>query len=252
VGPEEPSLSARHPSLGRIWQAIAAPIIVFVGLAAFGSCGALAGTPNLSAVVLSQTLPGFVAAPPGDANGPITNASASNLGLNQDPAAAQQLQNGALTGYVRIWANPQNGDRVAIFALSINDGLSAGSFLGGFNHGMSSDATETFDVPGIAGAQGFTDHIPLSGRPATEYAVSFARGDTVFEVEVLTVSNELTVNSILSVASTQAAAAPGSQQSPITPPTNSGSTGDPTLHISYVIGECVPPFVLLIVIVWLV
>jgi len=217
---------------------LAAPVAISAILLGIWIAPNVAGAapPDLSSVVLPQTLPGLVADPPGPTNGPITQANASVLGASSTGTSAikQQLANGDLSGYLRVWTRqPHNGDDAVILALNISDPTQVGTFLAGFNHGESSVATSSFSVPGISGASGFLDHRPESGQPATEYSITFARGNTVFEVDFATITGDITLNDAVSVAARQAANTSGPVQSPVTP---SGSV-DPMLHVSYVIGE---------------
>jgi hypothetical protein len=173
-------------------------------------------------------------------------------------AIRQQLESGQLSGYLRIWSRqvPQNGDAAVILALNISDSSQVGSFLGGLNHGISSQSSETFSVPNMAGASGFTENLPLSGQPATEYSVTFARGNTVFEVELATITGDITVNDAQSVAALQEARDPGLVQSPTTPAAAGSSPAsapaDSTLNASYVLGEVAFFLLMAILIVYLI
>ena len=243
-----------HGHVGPVWRAVATAILVALGLTF--SAPALAATPDLASVVLPEAVPGLVVSAPGATNGPINQSNVGVLGRSPSQVAAvqQQLANGDLSGYIRIWSRqvPQNGDTAVILALNITNSSGVGSFLGGLNHGISSVASESFDVPDIAGASGFTDHLPLSGQPATEYAVTFARGSTVFEVEVATITGDITVNDALSVASLQAARDPGSVQSPTTPAATGSSPTGSTQDASYVLGEVAFCVLVAILIVYLI
>lgn len=140
----------------------------------FGSGRAAASTPDLSSVVLTQTLPGLVADPPGPTNGPITRSNAAVLsgslrsGSTGDDTRAVlgQLANGDLSGYLRTWSRqvPRNGDAAVILALSLKDNTDVGNFLYRLNNGMSPAATSVFSMPELAGAIGYTQNQPLSGH----------------------------------------------------------------------------------------
>ena len=76
---------------------------------------------SLSSVVVSNSLPGLIAAPPGIRNGPINESNLSLVtGGSSSPAAtqfAQLLTSGNVTGYVRSWVHqPSNGDAVVVSA----------------------------------------------------------------------------------------------------------------------------------------
>jgi hypothetical protein len=196
---------------------------------------------DLGTQVVSQTLPDFVETSPGLDNGPITPRSASALfGDNSELASElqQDLANGTFSGYVRIWTHqPVNGDAIVILALRLPDSGHAQAFLAGMNHGVSSVASGSFDVPSIAGASGFIGRQPLQGQPASEYSVTFGRNSTVFEVEAATVSQDLSYDDAISVANSQAAQVGGSTVPPTAPP--GVSSQDPMLRVSYVLGEVV-------------
>jgi len=244
-----------HAYVRRTARVLAALFFVALGLT-IASSSAQAGPPDLATVVLTDTLPGLVVNPPGATNGPINDSNVSVLGATASQVAAvkQQLANGNLFGYIRIWSSqvPQSRDAVVILALNITDTSQVGGFLADFNHGISSVASESFDTPDIAGGSGFTDHLPLSGQPATEYAVTFARGNTVFEVELATITGDLNVNDELSVASQQAAQAPGSVKSPVTPAATDSSPTTSTQNVSYVLGEVTFCLLVAILIVYLI
>jgi Protein of unknown function (DUF2510) len=193
---------------------------------------------DLATVVVSQTLPGFLETAPGPTNGPITPSNASLLTGNSEFTSQlqQELANGTLTGYLRIWTHPpMDGDSIVVLAFRLPDSDQAQEFLTGLNRGVSSVAAGNFDVPSIGGASGFISRQPLQGQPANEYSVTFGRGTTVFEVETATITQGLTTNDATLVASSQAGQAGGSVVPPSSP---SGATLQiPLLRVPYVLGE---------------
>jgi Domain of unknown function (DUF1707) len=190
---------------------------------------ATASTPELSTVVIGQTLPGLVLDPPGPANGVITRSNADQLTSNmlsgssalENSRFEQQLVHGDVSAYLRTWSrqSPQNGDAAVVLALDFSTGTQAGSYLGLLNEGMTPATTATIEVFNMAGATGIVQHQPLSGQPGTEYIVTFARGSTVFEVVLATVTDDITDTDAVSVASLQAARAQGAVQPAIEPTT---------------------------------
>jgi hypothetical protein len=210
-------------------------------------------TPDLSSIVLSQTLPSLLATSPGPTNGPITNSNASLLGRTSSETAAveREIASGYLEGYVRVWSSPDPHvvDTVAILALNLRDSNQVSGFFAGFNHGISSVATGSFPVPGIAGASGFSERLQVYGEPATENIVTFARGDAVFDVETVTVAGTITLADTLSIAADQDAVAPGPSRFPIA---SSSTTSDPMLQVSSVIGGVVFWMLVILVVLYFV
>lgn len=212
--------------LWRHWCVLTVACFGALGLTFF-SAGALASTPDLASVVLTHTLPGLVENPPGPINGPITSSNfdvfsgglLSGSAGDSTAAVRQQLADGDVSGYVRTWSRhaPENGDSAVIVAFSLADSTQVVSLLGGINEGMSPASTAVYNVPDVAGATGYVQHQPLSAQPGTEYAVTFARGNIVFEVEVATITGRYTVNDAEYLASLQAAKAPGAVQVPPSP-----------------------------------
>ena len=87
----------------------------------FASTAALAAG-NLASVVLTNTLPGLVAAAPGTTNGPISGAALKYLPIDENSGAKLLLylsNNEVNAGYIRAWTRqPPNGDGVFIFAFT--------------------------------------------------------------------------------------------------------------------------------------
>jgi hypothetical protein len=184
---------------------------------------ALAGPTDLSTIVLSETVPGFTASPTGPTNGPLNSSNLKFFtGSGAHAALAERLATGDLRGYLRLWLpRPQNGDGVGIAALHFKKSAEVGAFLTGIVTSEQQAGGDRFRVPHVPGASGYALHTSTSGTPATEYAVAFARGNTVFEVEVMSSSGALTMADAVSVAVKQAASAPGSPQFASSPPQRS-------------------------------
>jgi hypothetical protein len=158
----------------------------------------------------------------------------------------EPLANGSMSGYTRLWSQqPPNGDFAAIVAFQWNDPGQVGGFFAGLNHGIEVSGSAPVPVPRIPGGSGFIGHLPIGGQPATEYSVTFARGSTVFEVETVTVSGDISLANAISLAAQQAANAPGATALPVTPSPAGNST-----PASYVLGEVSFWIVLAIVIIY--
>ena len=193
------------------------------------------GSSDLSGAVLSSTIPGYEATPLGTTNGPLTQSTVDEFG----PAASvlgQQLANGDLTGYLRVWTHmPLNGDAVEIFALQFSNPAEIAGVLSGF---ASSQHGSQFPVPGVSGANGYASvATTASGTPAKTYSVTFTDGDRVFLVFVLTVPGDLTSADAIKVASEQAAHVGGAT----VPSSSSGSSPE------YVAGEIFGAVVLVVI-----
>ena len=136
---------------------------------------------------------------------------------------------------MRLWTlhTPTSNDSAAIVVFNLQDQSQVGAFLAGADHGVSSTASSTFVVPVVPGALGFVSRLPLAGQSATEYGVVFAKGNNVFEVELATVSGDLTMADAQSVAREQASIASGSPIAPETP----ASTTWGTNKLAYSLGE---------------
>jgi hypothetical protein len=219
-----PGPSSRFTSL------LVTGILVGISFLAVTPLPASAGQPDLSTVVLSNALPGMVASPPGITNGPLDQANVSlfNAGPSETAAIDRQLSDGNMTGYLRVWTQqPTDGHGAVIVAFAISDASKVAGFLGGFNLGVRNSGASTFSVPNISGASGFSDQITSSGIQVTVDAVTFARGNTIFCVELVTPSGDLAPSDAIGLAARQAAGAPGATAAPVTP---SGSL-EPVTHV---------------------
>jgi hypothetical protein len=212
----------------------------------FAQVAASASPDNTPPVLLADTLPGLVPSPPGPTNGPINQ---SNVGLFGDKGGqlatlVRRLADGQVTGQLRFWRHqPPNGDGVVISAFQFTDRKALAAFLGGLDFGYGRVATRTFPVRGLLGASGYTAPVSASGNQATAFVVTFAKGSTAFEVQVITASGDLTPADAVAVATRQAANAPGGLLMPDAP------TGTNT---AYRIGEIVGAVVLGVLVVTLV
>ncbi len=181
---------------------------------------------NLSSVVLSETLPGFVASPPGPKNGPVDQSNLNLFGGDGDANAslAPELADGDVNGLYRFWVHqPLNGDGIVISAFQFKSPRQAASYLGDLDAGYSLVSAATFAVPALSGASGYIANVSASGSPATAYVVTFAKGGVAFEVQVITASGDLTSTDAVSLATAQSAAVPGAPQDAIVPPVTHGS-----------------------------
>jgi hypothetical protein len=152
-----------------------------------------------------------------------------------------------MSGYTRLWSQqPPNGDFAAIVAFHWNDPVQVGGFFAGLNRGIKAEGSAPVSVSGIAGGFGFVGHLPIGGQPATEYSVTFAKGSTVFEVETVTVSGDISLANAIALAAKQAAAnAPGATALPVMP-----LPGGASRPAAYVVGEVSFWVVLAIVILY--
>jgi hypothetical protein len=186
--------------------------LTFIMLAAAGllsAQSAASGASSLSSVVLSKSLPGFVALPPGIRNGPINESNLSLVtGGSSGPAATQfdqLIASGNVSGYLRVLAHqPMNGDAVVISAFQFQDPTQATSFVSGENGSFPQQSgVSSFAVPNIPGATGYVVHTSASGSPITEYVVIFAKGGTDIQLVGVTESGDMTAADVTALASQQ-------------------------------------------------
>ncbi|HWD53033.1 MAG TPA: DUF2510 domain-containing protein [Acidimicrobiales bacterium] len=181
---------------------------------------ASAGPPQLSTVVVPDALPGMVVSPPGITNGPLNQANVNlfNAGPTETAAINQQLTNGDMSGYLRAWAQPTaSGDGAVIIAFAFKDATRVAGFLGDFNSGVRESGASSFSVSQIPGASGFSDQISDSGALVAVDAVTFARGNIIFCVELVSPSADLASRDAIAFAARQAANAPGVAAGPVAP-----------------------------------
>jgi hypothetical protein len=185
-----------------------------------------------SGELLTTVLPNFVAEPLGPRNGPLTPSTVSQF-AGQAPGVTdfvQQLENGNLSAYVRVWSHtPPNGDAIEILALHFSNPAEIPSLMAGFANSASRqlDASQ-FRVPGITGANGYEAPLTTaSGAPVRVYIVTFSNADAAFLTYVITESGDMTSADAVKVASAQAAYVGGAT----VPPSSTGSSP------AYVTGE---------------
>ena len=198
----------RAPSAigGSRWLRGCVATLLLTSAALLGAQSVAAAMTSLSSVVLSQTLPGMVAAPPGVRNGPINE---SNIGLVTGGSSSfeatqfgQLLASGNVNGYVRSWVHePVNGDAVVICAFQFLDPGQAASFVSGAV--PQQDGATSFAVPNVPGAQGYELHTSTSGVPVTEDAVAFDKSGTDILVVTVTESGDINSSDAASLASQQ-------------------------------------------------
>jgi len=168
---------------------------------------------GLSSVILPNSEPGLVAAPPGDYNGPITQSNVGAVLGNSTGAGSalgQSLASGNVAGYIRTWGHqPANGDAVVIVAFEFTNASVESSFVNGLASGNQNQSGSTpVAVPGIPGASGSVTHPSTLGTAGSEYVVTFAKGNTAFDVDVASSSGDLTSADAITLANQQFASAP--------------------------------------------
>jgi hypothetical protein len=160
------------------------------------SAWASGGDDGLSTTILAHTVPGLVPAPLGTENGPVALSAVGDVGA-----------------YIRTWNHqPTNGEAVVIEAFEFTNSSAETFFLNTLDSGLKGQAREkgnaAFAVTGIPGASGAEVHTTSSGKPVTEYIVSFEKGNTVFQEVEATSAHELTAADAVAVADRQVAHAP--------------------------------------------
>jgi hypothetical protein len=171
-------------------------------------------TDSLSAIIVSNALPGMVQTPAGPLNGPINQSNLQSFG-GSSGALGQAMASGAVTGYLRSWTHePVDGDVAVIGAFQFQDASDMGSVLAGMNSANGAQGSSTFAVPGITGGLGSVSHTTASGIPVTVYIVTFAKGAIAFDVTLESTSGDLTSADALALADSQFASAPGATVTP--------------------------------------
>ena len=181
----------------RLVGRVAAVGLLSTGSVLLLSSNAIASGSGLPSTILASPIPGLVPIPPGNENGPITQSNVGLvLGSNNGASSSlgQSLADGAVTAYIRSWnRQPTNGDAVVITAFEFKNAPYESSFIDDFDSQLQNDAGNgPFPVSSIPGASGAEVHTTTSGIASTEYIVSFAKGDTAFQVVVATSSGDLT------------------------------------------------------------
>jgi MYXO-CTERM domain-containing protein len=211
----------RHSFCQFLFAAVVATLsFVLLPSSAFASGG-------LSSIILTSGLPGFVASSPGADNGPI-NATNVDTVFSGDTAAqltlvSQQLANGDLVGYVRIWHSASvGGDGLVVTAFQTPTVYSISTFLGGFEKAAAEQVSNlngsTFSVPGVPDASGYNTYVSSNDPPFREFTIGFAKGNTAFLIDLVSAKNDLTEADVIALAQRQWADAPGVSVAPQTPP----------------------------------
>lgn len=173
---------------------------------------------NLGTTILGDTLPGFVAQPPGIRNGPLTPSAVSLFGSADQASSSalpQALQDGQASAYIRVWTHvPADGDGIVIIAVRFADSTQVGPFLDGVLQGQPARST-SMAIPGVTGAVGYRT-LNENGA-ANDYAAAFGKSDTGYLVEMVTGSQTLTPNDAVGLVQRQAAAVSGVAVFPSTP-----------------------------------
>jgi hypothetical protein len=188
------------------------------------SVPASAGTP-LSSIVISNALPGLVAAPPGPFNGPLTSETLdSYFGGNSGTSSAfrQAITDGNVTAYIRMWRNdPPNGAFVGIIAAQLPNSTDAAAAMEGGDQSANGNQFGHFSVPEVPHAVGVTLVTNSPEGVVNEEMVMFAKGVTLFDVvtgQVTNASNsgapQLDESDAIQIAQHQDARAPGEAVAP--------------------------------------
>jgi hypothetical protein len=166
---------------------------------------------GLSSVVLSNTLPGMVVAPPGVANGPITESGLELLGLDPATASAMQahLADGSMSGYIRTWSRqPANGDAVVIEGFQFQEAPAADAFLSGADNQLRTLSPVLGSVQSATGAVRYTMATSTTGP--LQRLVFFAQGTDAFLITVRSPADDLTTVNLVSLVVRQAGRVSGS------------------------------------------
>jgi hypothetical protein len=209
--------------------------------------GASADT-TLSSVVLPTTLPGMVAAPQGDGNGPITAANVSQLGVSAAASSTvqNQLDDGALSGYYRTWSrNPPNGDAIAIGVLRFAQPRAAAAFVAGANNSLRGQpGVLVSSVPGIPGASVYTVASLTSGSAQVTF---FDHGNDAVWVTLRSSSYDVTSSDAATLADRQLERIAGSAS---VLATNNGWFASSSL--AYRVGEIFGALAVVALLIWVV
>jgi hypothetical protein len=182
---------------------------------------AFAEPPDLPAVFLANSLPGFSAEPPGPTNGPIDGSNLKYLGMSSSAASSmgQQIAAGRVSGFIRTWAHdPVDGDGVIISAFWFQKSHDLVEFTAGEGNGAQGASGIPFLLPGLPGASGYS----IEESNISVFVVLFTKADTAFQVDVVNGSHDLTRSDAVSLAQRQVADIPGDIQPPGVTQTSGG------------------------------
>jgi MYXO-CTERM domain-containing protein len=206
-------------------QYLIATVVATLPLALLSSSAFASG--GLSSIILTRGLPGFVASSQGADNGPIDAANVDSV-FSGDTAAQQtlvlqQLANGNLVGYIRVWHSASvGGDGLIVTAFQTPTSYSISTLLGGFENAAAEQVSNlkgsTFSVPGVPDASGYNTYASNNNPPFREFTIGFAKGNTAFVIDLVSATNDLTVADAIALAQRQWADAPGIAVAPQTPP----------------------------------
>ena len=164
--------------------AVAGGLGGFAGVGGFaGSAGAAevagAAGPALSpgGVELTTSLQGFMPAPAGAFNGPVSTTTL--LTYTTDPDVLAEIENGSVSAYLRTWSRPFGGTDgvIADLVVEFPDHAETTAFLTGLKGALTTQsAVSTFAVKSPSGAEGYTAHGVIVAN-STDVAVSLGRGD---------------------------------------------------------------------------
>ena len=208
---------------------------------------------GLSSIVISKTLPGMAAFPPGPFNGPMTSDEVNSfLGdSGTTNAFSQAIAAGRVKAYVRMWSDtPPDGVFVVIVAAQFPNSFEASAALSGAAQSVTGAQITHFAVPEIPHAVGVTGDATTQAGSVSQAMVVFAKGSILFDVvighptaAVVPDTSELDESNAIQVAVHQDASAPG----PPVAPCHCGST-----DTAYRIGQYVGAALLLAGVIWLV
>ncbi len=200
--------------------------------AVLGVCGPVAAAtpPDPSTVLLRQLrLGGYVAAPPGRANGPINQTNVDIFG-GTSGVVANELATGNFGAAIRLWTHePRNGTSVVIAAFWFRDASAIPSFRSGV---ASVEGSNGFAVAGVPGAVGYdSSALAILGAAAQVYTIIFSKGNWAFVVSAVATPPALTARDVTAIATDQYRAAPATHASSAS-------------HLAYRLGEVIGAFLL--------
>jgi hypothetical protein len=171
---------------------------------------------------LSTSLPGFVAAPAGSFNGPVS--SSTLLTYTHNPAMLAEIENGTISGYLRYWGRPYGRFNGILSDLVVKfpNVAQTTTFVDDLEESLTGQLNVRTFVPTTpSGAMGYSGHnAVVSG--STNYAVSFGRGDFASFVLSATPVGGVTSDQIQLMAYAQWSALP-SKTAPGSTPTSQPS-----------------------------
>ena len=208
--------------------------VLFVVGGAFGALGwsasAGAGTPDPAPgdVILPASLPGFTAAAPGVFNGPLSTATL--MTYTTDPDLLNEIEKGAVSGYLRSWGHtyPDGTGDITDLVIKFPNAAQAAAYLDVLPYVVTGQNGVTGFVATMPkGATGYTAY-GLVVTKSTDFAVSFGRGDYASFLLAATPGGIVTKTQIEQLAQAQWVALPFSVASPAVPTTAVGASAVPT------------------------